>query len=94
MRHALQDGVLFTRYLPDLAFGYGYPFFNYRAALSYYLTLVLHLAGLALPFALNIVYVLSILGSPVRSSGGHRRRRRLCLRPLPIPRRSAPLQRP
>ena len=63
MRHALQDGVLFTRYLPDLAFGYGYPFFNYRAALSYYLALALHLAGLALPLALNLVYVLSILGS-------------------------------
>ena len=63
MRHALQDGILFTRYLPDLAFGYGYPFFNYRAALSYYLALALHLTGLALPVALNGVYVLSILGS-------------------------------
>ncbi|MCK4471237.1 MAG: glycosyltransferase family 39 protein, partial [Anaerolineae bacterium] len=60
---ALQDGILFTRYLPDLAFGYGYPFFNYRAALSYYLALALHLTGLALPVALNGVYVLSILGS-------------------------------
>jgi hypothetical protein len=63
MRHALEDGVLFTRYLPDLAFGYGYPFFNYRAALSYYLALAFHLSGLALPLALNLVYVLSILGS-------------------------------
>ncbi|MDY6877645.1 MAG: glycosyltransferase family 39 protein, partial [Chloroflexota bacterium] len=63
MRHALQDGVIFTRYLPDLAFGYGYPFFNYRAALSYYLALALHLVGLPLPLALNGVYVLSILGS-------------------------------
>jgi hypothetical protein len=63
MRHALQDGTLFTRYLPDLAFGYGYPFFNYRAALSYYLALALHLTGLALPVALNLVSVLSIVGS-------------------------------
>jgi hypothetical protein len=63
MRHALDDGILFTRYLPDLAFGYGYPFFNYRAALSYYLALAFHLTGLTLPFALNLVYVLSILGS-------------------------------
>ena len=63
MRHALQDGILFTRYLPDLAFGYGYPFFNYRAALSYYLALAFHLTGLALPVALNLVYVLSIVGS-------------------------------
>jgi hypothetical protein len=63
MRHALQNGTLFTRYLPDLAFGYGYPFFNYRAALSYYLALALHLAGLALPVALNLVSVLSMVGS-------------------------------
>ena len=68
MHHALQDGTeplrsAFTRYLPDLAFGYGYPFFNYRAALSYYLALVLHLTGLALPSALNLVYGLSIAGS-------------------------------
>ncbi len=63
MRHALQNGTLFTRYLPDLAFGYGYPFFNYRAALSYYLALALHLTGMTLPVALNLVYVLSIVGS-------------------------------
>ena len=68
MRHALQNGArplrsAFTRYLPDLAFGYGYPFFNYRAALSYYLALALYLTGLALPVALNLVYVLSTVGS-------------------------------
>jgi len=63
MRRALQDGILFTRYIPDLAFGYGYPFFNYRASLSYYLALALYLAGLSLPAALNAVYVLSIVGS-------------------------------
>lgn len=62
-RQALQDGLLFTRFLPDLAFGYGYPFYNYRAALSYYLTLALHLAGLSLPMAQNLVYALSIVGS-------------------------------
>ncbi len=62
MRHALEQGLFFTRWLPDLAFGYGFPFFNYRAFLSYYLALGLHLAGLPLPLALNLVYVLSILG--------------------------------
>ena len=62
MRQALRDGILFTRYLPDLAFGYGYPFFNYREPLSYYLTLGLHLTGMSLPLALNLVYVLSTLG--------------------------------
>ena len=78
MRRALQDGVLFTRYLPDLAFGYGYPFFNYRAPLSYYLALALYLTGLSLPMALNLVYVLSIVGSALtayllaRDLFGHR----------------------
>ena len=78
MRHALQDGSLFTRYLPDLAFGYGYPFFNYRAPLSYYLALALYLTGLSLPVVLNMVYVLSIAGSALaayllaRDLFGHR----------------------
>jgi len=63
MRHALQNGILFTRYLPDLAFGYGYPFFNYREPLPYYLALALYLTGLPLPVTLNLVYVLSIVGS-------------------------------
>jgi len=62
MRYNLQNGVLFTRYLPDLAFGYGYPFFNYRAPLPYYLALGLYLTGMPLPLALNLVYVLAILG--------------------------------
>ncbi|MFL7791318.1 MAG: 6-pyruvoyl-tetrahydropterin synthase-related protein, partial [Anaerolineae bacterium] len=65
MRQALKDGILFTRYLPDLAFGYGFPFFNYRAPVSYYLTLAFFLAGFALPTALKLVYVVSILGSAV-----------------------------
>ena len=63
MRQALDDGILFTRYLPDLAFGYGFPFFNYRAPASYYLTLALFLIGLALPTAMKLVYVVSIVGS-------------------------------
>jgi len=63
IRHALSQGVLFTRYLPDLAFGYGYPFFNYREPLPYYLALAFYLIGLPLPVALNLIYVLSIIGS-------------------------------
>ena len=65
IRHALEEGLLYTRWLPDLAFGYGYPFFNYREPLSYYLALGLYLLGLPLPLALNLVYVLSILGCAV-----------------------------
>jgi hypothetical protein len=63
MKHALKNGILFTRYLPDLAFGYGYPFFNYREPVSYYLSLALFLTGLPLPWVLNLIYVLTILAS-------------------------------
>jgi hypothetical protein len=63
LRHALQSGIIYTRFLPDLAFGYGYPFFNYRAALPYYMVLVPHLAGVPLPISSNLIYALSIIGS-------------------------------
>ncbi|NLF00123.1 MAG: hypothetical protein GX601_04010 [Anaerolineales bacterium] len=63
MAHALKDGIVFSRYMPDLAFGYGYPFFNYREPVSYYISLALYLVGLPLPLALNLVYVFSILAS-------------------------------
>jgi hypothetical protein len=62
-RRALEGGILFSRWLPDLAFGYGFPFFNYRAPGSYYAALALHLGGLGLPLALNLIYALAIAGS-------------------------------
>ena len=63
MMHAWREGLLFSRWLPDLAFGYGYPFFIYREPLPLYLTLWPHLLGLPLPAAINIFYLLSILAS-------------------------------
>lgn len=63
IRNSVEQGALFSRWMPDVAFGYGFPFFNYRAPVSYYLALGLHLTGLTLPWALNLVYVLSIIGS-------------------------------
>ncbi len=39
LRHMVEQGVFFSRWMPDLAQGYGYPLFNYFAPLSYYLTL-------------------------------------------------------
>lgn len=63
LRYAVEHGIVFSRWMPDLAFGYGFPFFNYRAPLSYYLGLGLYLLGLPLPWALNLLYALSIVGS-------------------------------
>ena len=63
MRHALDDGLTVSRWAPDLAFGYGYPFFNYRAAASYVMGLLFYLTGLSLPQALNAVYVFSLIAA-------------------------------
>ncbi len=63
IRHAWENGLLFSRWLPDLAFGYGYPFFLYREPLPLYLTHFLHLAGLPLPAATNLFYILCLLAA-------------------------------
>jgi hypothetical protein len=61
---ALWDqGILFSRWSPDLAYGYGYPLFNYYAPLSYYVAEFLHLASLALPAAFVGTFVLIFLGA-------------------------------
>ncbi len=65
LKHTFKQGILFSRWLPDLAFGYGYPLFNYRGPVCHYLALGLQAIGLTVPWALNLVYVLSILGSAV-----------------------------
>ncbi len=61
MRTAWENGLFFTRWLPDLAFGYGYPFFVYREPLPLYAVLWPHLLGLSLPAATNLFYIVSIL---------------------------------
>lgn len=63
MRYAWENGVYFTRWLPDLAFGYGYPFFVYREPFPLYSGLFLHLLGLPLPAASNVIYIVSILAA-------------------------------
>jgi hypothetical protein len=63
MRYAWEQGVYFTRWLPDLAFGYGYPFFVYREPAPLYSGLFLHLGGLPLPAASNLLYVFGILAA-------------------------------
>lgn len=49
-----RQGVFWTRWLPDLAYGYGMPLFNYYAPLVYYLTTPLHLFGAPFGLALNL----------------------------------------
>ena len=61
MAHAWENGIHLTRWLPDLAFGYGYPFFVYREAAPLYAVLLPFLAGLPLPAASNLFYAVTIL---------------------------------
>ena len=63
MRHAWESGLFFTRWLPDLAFGYGYPFFVYREPAPLYAVLFPHLLGVPLPAASNLFYAFCILAS-------------------------------
>lgn len=61
MLHAWQNGLPLTRWLPDLAFGYGYPFFIYREGPPLFIPMFLHMAGLPMSAASNLFYALTIL---------------------------------
>jgi hypothetical protein len=63
IRYAWESGLPFSRWLPDVVFGYGYPFFNYREAAPLYVSLFPYLFGVPLPAAINLFYVLSILAA-------------------------------
>lgn len=60
---SIRDGVLYPRWSPDFAFGYGYPFFNIYGPLSSYLGEIFHLMGFDIPVSVEIVFGLSILFS-------------------------------
>ncbi|MBN1877895.1 MAG: hypothetical protein JXA33_26980 [Anaerolineae bacterium] len=59
----LQAGILWPRWSPTMAWGYGYPLFIFQGALSAQITALLTFAGLSWPLALNGVYFLGLLGS-------------------------------
>jgi hypothetical protein len=61
MRYAWENGLYLARWLPDVAFGYGYPLFVYREPLPLYAMLIPHLWGLPLPAASNLVHLLSLV---------------------------------
>lgn len=61
LKVAWQNGLYFPRWVPDLAFGYGFPFFFYRESVPLYLTLFPHLLGMPLPAAENLFYAACIL---------------------------------
>jgi len=58
---AWRDGIMYPRWAPDMAFGYGYPIFNYFAPLLYHLTEALHSLGLGFESAFKVVLIGSLL---------------------------------
>ena len=65
MAYAWRSGLWFSRWLPDLAFGYGYPFFIYREPLPLYGVLFFHLLGMPLSAASNLFYALCLIASGI-----------------------------
>lgn len=65
LKHMWENGLYFSRWMPDLAFGYGYPFFIYREPMPLYAVLVPHWLGLPLSAASNLFYAICILTAGV-----------------------------
>jgi hypothetical protein len=55
-------GVIYPRWAPDLAYGYGYPLWNFAPPLPYILPLAIHAFGLSLETSLKLFIMLTALG--------------------------------
>jgi len=55
----LRSGVLYPRWAPDLAYGYGYPLFNFYAPLFYYVAEIPHLLGASFVLAFKLTIFLT-----------------------------------
>jgi len=59
--HLLRQGYLFSRWAPDLAYGYGFPLFNFYAPLSYYAAEIFRLLGMDFAPALLATFVVLVI---------------------------------
>jgi len=59
----LWAGVVPARWMPDAAYGLGYPFFNYYASLPYYLAAGFSLAGAGVLWAIKLTQLVGFLGA-------------------------------
>ncbi len=60
---AVRAGVLYPRWFPDLAFGYGHPVLNFYGPLSYYWGLPFMLLGADAVLALQLVFATGLVAS-------------------------------
>lgn len=58
---SIRDGILWPRWSPDHAMGYGYPFWVVYAPLAYFAAEVFHLLGIGFTASIKIVVALSTL---------------------------------
>lgn len=65
----LSDGEWYPRWMPDQAYGYGYPFWNIYAPGAYYAGEFIHLAGFDLVSSVKIMFGLSFLLSGLTMYG-------------------------
>ncbi|MBN1179629.1 MAG: hypothetical protein JXD18_10475 [Anaerolineae bacterium] len=65
----LRAGVFPVRWMPDAAYGLGYPFFHYYASLPYYLAGALVLVGIDVLTALKIVQTLGFVAAGLAMYG-------------------------
>jgi hypothetical protein len=61
LNQAWQDGILYPRWAPDLAYGYGMPLFHYAPPLLYQVTQLIHLTGLPLDTSMKGTLILAML---------------------------------
>jgi len=60
---AVRSGVLFPRWFPEFAFGYGHPVLNFYGPLSYYWGLPFTLLGIDPALALKLVFAVGLIAS-------------------------------
>ncbi|MGE5602234.1 MAG: hypothetical protein ACM30E_04250 [Nitrososphaerales archaeon] len=67
---SFKEGILWPRWSPDWAFGYGYPFFTIYAPLSTFVGVLFNqLLGLGYEASVKAVLILSVLGSGLAMHG-------------------------
>lgn len=59
LQDLLRQGVLYSRWAPNMALGFGYPLFNFYAPLAYYPVAALILAGISPPTALAVIFAVA-----------------------------------
>lgn len=60
MVSAWTDGVIYPRWAPNLAFGYGYPLFDFAPPLPYFLAGAFHVLGFSLETSIRLLSVLCL----------------------------------